>query len=144
MARLVTAGDLPSIARRLTVIAYEDIGLANPPAAARVVDAVTAAQRLGFPEARIPLADAVIELCLSPKSNSGMMAIDAAMADIASGHYGDIPAHLKDAHYKGAEKLGHGVDYQYPHNFTNDWVKQQYLPDKMLGTKYYIKDDTVE
>lgn len=85
LARLVTAGDLPSIARRLTVIAYEDIGLANPPACARVVESVTAAQRLGFPEARIPLADAVIELCLSPKSNSGMMAIDAAMADIAKG-----------------------------------------------------------
>lgn len=138
LARLVTAGDLPSIARRLTVIAYEDIGLANPPACARVVEAVTAAQRLGFPEARIPLADAVIELCLSPKSNSGMAAIDAAMADIAKGHYGDIPAHLKDAHYKGAADLGHGVGYDYPHNFKNDWVKQQYLPDKIKDAQYYV------
>ncbi|GAX00170.1 replication-associated recombination protein A [Secundilactobacillus mixtipabuli] len=137
LARLVTAGDLPTIARRLTVIAYEDIGLANPPAAARVVEAITAAQRLGFPEARIPLADAVIELCLSPKSNSGMAAIDAAMSDISSGHYGDIPAHLKDAHYKGAKDLGHGVDYKYPHNFKNDWVKQQYLPDKIKNAQYY-------
>ncbi len=137
LARLVTAGDLPTIARRLTVIAYEDIGLANPPAAARVVEAVTAAQRLGFPEARIPLADAVIELCLSPKSNSGIMAIDAAMADIKSGNYGDVPANLKDAHYKGAADLGHGIDYKYPHSFKNDWVKQQYLPDKIKNVQYY-------
>lgn len=137
LSRLITAGDLQSIARRLLVIAYEDVGLANPPACARTLDAILAAERLGLPEGRIPLADAVIELCLSPKSNSGMAAVDAAMSDVAAGKSGDIPAHLKDAHYKGAEKLGHGVDYKYPHSFENDWVAQQYLPDKLKGTQYY-------
>jgi putative ATPase len=137
LARLVEAGDLPIIARRLMVIAYEDIGLANMPAANRAVTAVMAAEKLGFPEARIPLADAVIELCLSPKSDSGISAVDAAIARIKKGNFGDVPAHLKDAHYKGAEKLGHGVDYQFPHNFENDWVQQQYLPDKIKHDQYY-------
>ncbi len=137
LARLIESGDLPIITRRLMVIAYEDIGMANLPAAARTIEAVTAAEKLGFPEARIPLADAVIELCISPKSNSGMMAIDKAIAQIRSGNFGDVPAHLKDAHYKGADKLGHGVDYQYPHDFPNDWVKQQYLPDKIKNATYY-------
>lgn len=138
LARLVEAGDLPIIARRLMVIAYEDIGLANMPAANRAVTAVMAAEKLGFPEARIPLADAVIELCLSPKSDSGISAVDAAIARIKKGNFGDVPAHLKDAHYKGAEKLGHGVDYQFPHNFENDWVQQQYLPDKIKHDQYYL------
>ncbi|WP_412989990.1 replication-associated recombination protein A [Pediococcus siamensis] len=137
MARLVEARDLLSIARRLMVIAYEDIGLANPPACARTVTAVQAAEKLGFPEARIPLADAVIELCLSPKSNSGISAMDAALSDVQSGNYGDIPADLKDAHYKGASKLGHGVHYKYAHDYPNDWVKQQYLPDKLKAATYY-------
>lgn len=137
LARLVEAGDLPIIARRLMVIAYEDIGMANLPAATRAVTAVQAAEKLGFPEARIPLADAVIELCISPKSNSGMSAIDAALADVRNGGFGDVPQHLKDAHYAGAAKLGHGVEYQYPHNFPNDWVQQQYLPDKLKDATYY-------
>ncbi|MDO4902827.1 MAG: replication-associated recombination protein A [Limosilactobacillus sp.] len=137
LARLVEAGDLTSIARRLMVIAYEDIGLANMPAAQRAVTAVQAAQQLGFPEARIPLADAVIELCLSPKSNSGITAIDQALSQVKMGGYGDVPKHLKDAHYKGAAKLGHGVEYQYPHDFPQDWVAQQYLPDRIVGAQYY-------
>lgn len=137
MARLVEAGDLPSISRRLMVIAYEDIGLANPPACARTVSAIQAAEKLGFPEARIPLADAVIELCLSPKSNSGISAMDAALTEVESGNYGDIPADLKDAHYKGAAKLGHGNNYKYAHNYPNDWVKQQYLPDRIKNATYY-------
>lgn len=137
MARLVEAGDLPSITRRLMVIAYEDIGLANPPACARTVTAVQAAEKLGFPEARIPLADAVIELCLSPKSNSGISAMDAALEEVKTGNYGDIPADLKDAHYKGAAKLGHGNNYKYAHAYPNDWVKQQYLPDKIKSANYY-------
>lgn len=141
LARLVEAGDLTIIARRLMVIAYEDIGLANMPAANRAVTAVMAAQKLGFPEARIPLADAVIELCLSPKSDSGISAIDAALATVRKGGFGDVPNHLKDAHYKGAEKLGHGTDYQFPHNFPNDWVKQQYLPDKLVHQQYYHPKD---
>lgn len=137
MARLVEAGDLPSISRRLMVIAYEDIGLANPPACARTVSAIQAAEKLGFPEARIPLADAVIELCLSPKSNSGISAMDAALTEVESGNYGDIPADLKDAHYKGAAELGHGNNYKYAHNYPNDWVKQQYLPDRIKNATYY-------
>lgn len=137
LARLIEAGDLPIIARRLMIIAYEDIGLANMPAANRAVTAVLAAEKVGFPEARIPLADAVIELCLSPKSNSGVTAIDAAIDQIRSGNFGDVPDHLKDSHYAGAAKLGHGTDYLYPHNYPNDWVKQQYLPDKIKHAQYY-------
>ncbi|GEK29510.1 replication-associated recombination protein A [Furfurilactobacillus siliginis] len=137
MSRLIAAGDLPIICRRLLVIAYEDIGMANLQAAEHTVAAVTAAQQLGLPEARIPLADAVIELCLSPKSNSGMSAVDAALADVNAGHSGDVPLHLKDAHYKGAASLGRGVEYKYPHDFPNDWVKQQYLPNGLVNAVYY-------
>lgn len=137
LARLIEAGDLPSIARRLSVIAYEDIGLANPPACARTISAIQAAEKLGFPEGRIPLANAVIELCLSPKSNSAIMAIDNALERLHQGHYGKIPNHLKDAHYKGAAKLGHGTDYKYPHDFPEDWVRQQYLPDPIKNDQYY-------
>lgn len=134
---LLEAGDLPSIARRLMVIAYEDIGLANPPAAARANLAIQAAERLGLPEGRIPLANAVIELCLSPKSNSAITAIDAALARIKKGHYGEVPDHLKDAHYKGAHKLNHGNDYLYPHDYPEDWVRQQYLPNQIKDDQYY-------
>lgn len=137
LARLVEAGDLKSIMRRLMVIAYEDIGMANPPACTHTVAAVQAADQLGFPEARIPLADAVIELALSPKSDSGISAIDAALTTVRNGHYGDIPAHLKDAHYRGAEKLGHGVGYDFPHDHPGDWVAQQYLPNAIKSAKYY-------
>lgn len=137
LARLIAAGDLPSIARRLTVIAYEDIGLANPPAVQRAITAIQAAEKIGLPEARIPLADTVIELALSPKSNSGIQAIDAALERIDQGSFGEIPNWLKDAHYQGAQKLGHGVDYQYPHDFPQDWVRQQYLPDKIKNDEYY-------
>lgn len=137
LGRLIVAGDLPSIVRRLLVIAYEDVGLANPQAAARTVAAVTTAEKIGFPEARIPLANAVIDLCLSPKSNSAIMAIDAAIADIENGRSGEIPDHLKDAHYLGAKKLGRGIDYKYPHDYESGWVKQQYLPDLIAGKKYY-------
>jgi len=135
---LIEAGDLPIIARRLRVIAYEDIGLANPAVAARAVTAIEAAEKLGFPEARIPLANATIELALSPKSNSAYTAIDAALADVRKGGTGDVPDHLRDAHYKGAEKLGHGVEYVYPHGHPGDWVPQQYLPDKLNGANYFV------
>ena len=96
-----------------------------------------AAQQLGLPEARIPLANAVIELCLSPKSNSAMTAIDAALADIRQSNVGQIPDQLKDAHYKGASKLGHGTGYLYPHDYPGDWVAQAYLPDRMQGKQYF-------
>ncbi|MHA8262740.1 replication-associated recombination protein A [Lactobacillaceae bacterium Melli_B3] len=136
-ARLIEAGDLNSLTRRLIVIAYEDIGLANPSLCARTVTAVQAVDKLGLPEGRIPIADLIIELCISPKSNSGISAIDAAINDVQTGHTGEIPAYLKDAHYNGAKKLGHGIDYKYPHDFKNDWVQQQYLPDKIKNANYY-------
>lgn len=137
LSRLIEAGDLPIIARRLQVIAYEDVGVANPAVAARTVTAIQAALQLGFPEARIPLANAVIELALSPKSNAAIAAVDAAISDVKKGATGDVPDHLKDAHYSGAKKLGHGVDYVYPHGYPGDWVPQQYLPDKLMGASYF-------
>jgi putative ATPase len=142
LARLVEAGDLPIIARRLMVIGYEDIGLANPAAAARTVTAVQAAEKLGFPEARIPLAQVVVDLCLSPKSNSAYMALDAAIADIRAGRAGDVPDHLRDSHYKGAKALQRGLGYQYPHSFPGAWVDQQYLPDKIKNATYYEPNAT--
>ena len=137
LARLIESGDLISICRRLSVIAYEDIGLANPSAAEHAILAIQAAQTLGFPEARIPLANAVIELALSPKSNSAITAIDRAIDDVKNKNIGSIPVNLKDAHYSGAKKLGHGVNYIYPHDFENDWVAQQYLPDNLLNASYF-------
>ncbi len=137
LGRLVEAGDLAIICRRLMVIGYEDIGLANPAAAARTVNAVLAAERLGLPEARIPLADCVVDLCLSPKSNSAYIALDTAIADIRAGKSGDVPDHLRDSHYKGAKDLGRGIGYRYPHDFENAWVDQQYLPDKLKNAVYY-------
>jgi len=137
LGRLIEAGDLDSIARRLIVIAYEDIGLANPQAGPRAIAAVEAADRLGFPEARIPLSVSVVELALSPKSNSAYKALDQALHDIRTRQTGEIPPHLKDAHYKGAEKLGRGIDYKYPHNYEGSWVEQQYLPDTIKNRQYF-------
>ena len=142
MARLIEAGELITLIRRLLVIAYEDIGLANPAGASRAVLAVQAAEKLGLPEARIPLANAVIELALSPKSNTAILSIDAALSDIRQGKSGNIPSHLQDAHYQGAQKLGRGTNYQYPHNYPNHWVKQQYLPDTLKHTQYFHPDPT--
>lgn len=142
LGRLIEAGDLPIISRRLMVIAYEDIGLANPGACSRTVTAVQAAERIGFPEARIPLANTVIDLCLSPKSNSSISAIDAAISDIRNGNSGDVPDHLKDSHYSGASKLGRGVDYKYPHSYPGAWVDQQYLPDKLKKARYFEPNHT--
>ena len=142
MARLIEAGELITLIRRLLVIAYEDIGLANPAGASRAVLAVQAAEKLGLPEARIPLANAVIELALSPKSNTAILSIDAALSDVRQGRSGNIPSHLQDAHYQGAQKLGRGTNYQYPHNYPNHWVKQQYLPDTLKHTQYFHPDPT--
>jgi len=136
-ARIIESGDINILARRLTVIAYEDIGLANPGAAQRAITAIQAAQSLGLPEARIPFANAIIELALSPKSNAAYRAIDAALADIRQGKSRDIPPHLKDAHYKGAADLGHDTGYIYPHDYDNDWVPQQYLPDQLQQVTYF-------
>jgi putative ATPase len=138
LARLVKAGDLISICRRLMVIAAEDIGLAYPQAVSIVKSCVDCALQLGFPEARIPLAEAAILLANSPKSNSAITAIDVALKDIESMDTGDIPLYLKDGHYAGAEKLGRMQGYIYPHGFENHYVEQQYLPDKLKNKKYYV------
>lgn len=137
LARLLEGGDLVSICRRLLVMAYEDIGLANPELCARVLPAIESVERIGLPEGRIPLSVVTVELCLSPKSNSAYKALDKAISDVKKGRTGDIPAHLKDSHYQGAEKLGHGQGYLYPHNYPNGWVKQEYLPNELKNTIYY-------
>lgn len=142
LGRLIEAGDIDSISRRLIVIAYEDIGLANPQAGPRAVSAVEAAERLGFPEARIPLSVAVVELALSPKSNTAYKALDAALSDIRTQHTGDVPTHLKDTHYQGASQLGRGVDYKYPHHYEGHWTPQQYLPDAIKHKQYYTPAET--
>lgn len=137
LARLIEAGDLPTIVRRLLVISYEDVGLASPNAGQRTLAAIQSAERLGFPEARIPLSQAVIELSLSPKSNSAITAIDSALSDIRKGNIGQIPDHLRDRHYAGAKDLGRAIGYKYPHNYENGYVIQQYLPDKLKNKIYY-------
>ena len=131
LARLLEAEDLDIIVRRLSVIVYEDIGLANPSMGPKVDAAINSALRLGFPECRIPLAAIVIELALSPKSNSAEIAIDAALNDVRRGNISDVPNHLKNP----------SPLYKYPHNYKNDYVKQQYLPDNLLGSKYYHPKD---
>lgn len=140
LAHLLESGDLVAVNRRLLVMAYEDVGLANPQIGTQVLAAVQASERLGLPEARIPLANAVILMCLSEKSNSAYKALDAAIDAIHNGKTGDIPLHLRDTHYAGAAALGHG-GYQYPHNTPvgtfGGWVKQQYLPDNVEGTTFY-------
>ena len=140
LAHLLETGDIIAVNRRLLVMAYEDVGLASPEIGPRVLAATEAAIRLGMPEARIPLANAVIEMCLASKSNSAYKAFDAAVQAINNGKTGDIPMHLRDTHYAGAADLGH-VGYKYPHDSPigtfGGWVNQQYLPDKVEGTKFY-------
>lgn len=137
LARLLEAGDLISPCRRLLVIASEDVGLAYPQAAPIVKACVDNAMQLGLPEARLPLAQAVLVLATAPKSNSVISSIDAALADVRAGNAGDIPIHLKDAHYGGAAKMGRGKEYQYVHLFPNNYTPQQYLPDNIKDHVYY-------
>ncbi len=137
LARLLEAGNLIAPCRRLMVIAAEDIGLAYPQAVSIVKSCVDCAQALGLPEARIPLAEAVILLATAPKSNSAIMAIDSALEDVRNGKGQVIPPDLQDSHYGGAEKLGHGRGYLYPHSFPNHYVKQNYLPSDLAGKRYY-------
>ncbi|MFI3078372.1 replication-associated recombination protein A [Streptococcus sp. 2021WUSS124] len=141
-ARLIEAEDLPSLARRLTVIAYEDIGLANPEAQIHTVTALEAAQKIGFPEARILIANVVVDLALSPKSNSAYLAMDAALADLRKNGHLPVPNHLRDGHYVGSKELGNAIGYQYPHAYPEKWVEQQYLPDKLLNADYFTANDT--
>jgi putative ATPase len=137
LARILEGGDLPSACRRLLVTAAEDVGLAYPQAMPIVTACVDAALQIGLPEAQLPLAEAVILCALAPKSNSAASAIGKASEDIKSGMVGDVPDHLRDSHYAGAEKLGRGLDYKYPHNFPNNYVKQQYLPEELTEKVYY-------
>ncbi len=137
LARLVLAGDLPSICRRLMVIACEDIGLAYPQAVTIVKSCVDCALQLGFPEARIPLAEAVVLLATAPKSNSAYLALDSAIADIEKGNTGSVPRQLQNKHYDGEGNVKRGQNYLYPHNYPNHYVKQQYLPDEIKDKKYY-------
>ncbi len=137
LARLLSAGDMQSVCRRLMVISAEDIGLSYPAAISIVKSCVDCALQLGLPEAQLPLAEAVILLATAPKSNSAAMAIWNAMSDIELKDVGEIPAHLKDAHYSGAKSFGHGVTYKYPHDYENHYTKQQYLPDEIKNTTYY-------
>ena len=128
LARLIVSGDFESIYRRMLVIAYEDIGLANSMIGPKVVAAIEAAERIGYPELQKPLSVAVIDMALSPKSNTGETAIMAAINDINAGNAGRIPNHIKTT----------SPNYKYPHNYPNSWVDQQYLPDTLKGTKYYV------
>ena len=138
---LIEGGDLESICRRLLVIASEDIGLAYPNAITIVKACTDAAREVGFPEASLNLAQAVLVLATAPKSNSAATAIGEALADIESGKTGEMPAHLKDAHYAGSAKLGNGVGYVYPHNYPNHYAPQQYLPDALKDRVYYHPGD---
>lgn len=140
-ARLMEAGDLLSLCRRLLVIAAEDVGLAYPLAIPIVKAAVDSALQLGMPEARIPLADAVVLLATAPKSNSAYAAVDAAMADIRAGLSGDFPRALQNVHFDGADAAVKGQHYLYPHNYPNHYVRQQYLPDTLRDRVYYEYGD---
>lgn len=141
LARLIEAGDIISPCRRLLVTAAEDIGLAHPQAMAIVKACVDMAHQLGLPEARIPLANAVVLLATAPKSNSGICGIEAALSDIRAGRHGEIPDNLKDTHYQGAKKLGRGKEYKYSHDYPNHYVAQQFLPDTLAERKYYEYGD---
>ncbi len=139
LARMLAAGEnLNFIARRIAICAAEDVGNADPMALVVAMSAVQAVQFLGMPEARIPLAEAVTYVASAPKSNAAYLAIDKALADVRGKNCGQIPIHLRDSHYKGAEKLGHGLEYVYPHDFQNHFTKQRYLPKEMQDTVYYV------
>lgn len=138
LARMIEAGEDPRfLARRLIILAAEDIGLADPNALAIAVAAADAAQLIGFPEARIPLAEATVYLATAPKSNAVYLAIDSAIAQVRSGGIGRVPAHLRDAHYANAKKLGHGAGYKYPHDDIRGVTKQDYAPEELREATYY-------
>ena len=143
-SRLLYAGADPRmLARRIIAHASEDVGLANPAAMLQAVAAGQALEMIGMPEAKLPLTQAILAICNSPKSNSVVMAIDAAMADAEKGGFGPVPPHLRDSNYNGNERLGvkTGTDYKYPHDYPGHWVAQQYLPDDHLNARYYFPSD---
>lgn len=137
LARILDGGDMLSACRRLLVIAAEDVGLAYPQAIPIVKACVDSALQLGMPEGRIPLGDAAVLLATAPKSNSGYMAINSAMEDIRKGKTGAVPRQLQNKHFDGEDNANKGQNYLYPHTYENHWVRQQYLPDILVGTKYY-------
>ncbi|MCR6494589.1 replication-associated recombination protein A [Cellulomonas sp. P24] len=142
LARMIAAGEDPRfIARRIVISAAEDIGMADPSALQTAVAAAQAVALIGMPEARIILAEAVVHLATAPKSNAAYLGIDAALADVRAGRIGTVPAHLRDAHYAGAQGLGHGSGYQYAHDAPHAVAAQQYLPDELVGTRYYQPND---
>lgn len=142
LARMIEAGEDPRfIARRIIILAAEDIGMADPNALVVAVAAADAVQLIGMPEGRIPLAEAVVYLATAPKSNAAYLSIDSAIADVRAGKIGRVPPHLRDAHYSGAKKLGHGKGYQYPHDSDVGVLAQQYAPDELENTRYYRPTD---
>ena len=141
-ARLLYAGVDPRlIARRIIAHASEDVGLANPTAMLQAVAAAQALEMVGLPEARLSLAQAIIAVCESPKSNAVVMALDACVADAEQGGFGPVPVHLRDTHYAGHERLGSGAQYKYPHDFPGHWVAQDYMPPEVKGRRYYVASD---
>ncbi len=142
LARMVVAGEDPRfIARRLVILAAEDVGLADPQALVVAQAAADAVSFIGMPEGRIVLGEATAYLATAPKSNRSYLAIDAAIADVRAGNAGAVPEHLRDAHYAGAKKLGHGKDYQYSHDSPRGVAAQEYLPEALRGTQYYQPTD---
>lgn len=145
LARAIDGGEDPVfIARRILIAASEDVGLANPNALVVANSAMQAVAAIGMPEARIILSEAAVYVANSKKSNATYLAIDRALEDVRTRDTGEIPMHIRNAPVSGMEKFGYGKGYKYPHDYPNHQVEQQYLPDKMLGTKYYIKDETIE
>ena len=141
-ARLLYAGVDPRlIVRRIIAHASEDVGLANPTAMLQAVAAAQALETVGLPEARLSMAQAIIAVCESPKSNSVVMALDACVSDAEKGGFGPVPVHLRDTHYAGHERLGSGAQYLYPHDFPGHWVAQEYMPPEVKGRRYYTPSD---
>ncbi|WP_369085963.1 replication-associated recombination protein A [Metamycoplasma spumans] len=138
---IIKSGDFDGLFRRMICATYEDVGIANPNLAQQVMLAIEAYERLGLPEGYLPISNAIINICLSPKSNSAYLAISKARTLIEQGKIYDVPIHLKDAHYASASKLGHGIDYKYPHDYLNHYVKQNYLPEQLLNEKIYTSQN---
>ena len=144
LARAIDGGEDPMfLARRIVIAAAEDVGLANPNALVVANSAMQAVQTVGMPEGRIILSEAALYVALSKKSNAGYMAINKALDDVRTKDTGEIPMHIRNAEIKGMENFGYGQGYKYPHDYPGHVVEQQYLPDKMLGTKYFEKDENI-
>ncbi len=145
LARAINAGEDPIfIARRIAILAAEDVGMANPNALVVANSALQAAEAIGMPESRIILAEAAVYMAESPKSNASYLAIDKALEDVRTKDTGEIPMHIRNAPAEQMKEFGYHVGYKYPHDYPGHKVEQQYLPDKMIGTKYYIKDENVK